>query len=213
MAVIDRVKQRLEELEPGLPAGVEIVPVYDRSNLISAAIDTLRTTLVEEILIVALVIVVFLLHVRSTLIVAVTLPVAILLAFIPMSYQGLTANIMSLGGIAVAIGAMVDAAIVMIENVHRRLSETQTSLDEPGKPSRVDVIIDAMQQVGPSIFFSLLIITVSFSAGICARGFGREVVLASRVYQDLLDGVRRAALGHARAGACRLADSRAPARR
>jgi Cu(I)/Ag(I) efflux system membrane protein CusA/SilA len=160
LSVIDRVKERLEELKPGLPAGVEIIPVYDRSNLITAAIETLRTTLIEEILIVALVIVVFLLHLRSTLIVAVTLPVAILLAFIPMSYQGLTANIMSLGGIAVAIGAMVDAAIVMIENVHKRLNEID--IEAPDQPSRVDVIVEAMQQVGPSIFFSLLIITVSF---------------------------------------------------
>lgn len=162
LAVIDRVKERLEEIKPGLPAGVEIVPVYDRSNLISAAIDTLRTTLVEEILIVALVLIVFLLHVRSTLIVAVTLPVAILLAFIPMGYQGLTANIMSLGGIAVAIGAMVDAAIVMVENVHRRLSDLQDEGGVVRGSARVDAIVQAMQQVGPSIFFSLLIITVSF---------------------------------------------------
>jgi len=160
LGVIDRVKQRIEEIRPGLPAGVEIVPTYDRSNLILAAIETLRTTLFEEILIVSLVIVVFLWHLRSTLIAAVMLPVAILIAFIPMSYQGVTANIMSLGGIAVAIGAMVDAAIVMIENVHKRLRETQT--DESDGPSRVEVIVDAMQQVGPSIFFSLLIITVSF---------------------------------------------------
>ena len=156
LAVINRVKQRLEELEPGLPESLEIVPVYDRSSLILAAVETLRRTLIEEMLIVSLVIVIFLLHVRSTLIVALTLPIAVLLAFIPMNYQGLTANVMSLGGIAVAIGAMVDAAIVMIENVHKRLAISDNT------KKRTQVIIEAMQEVGPSIFFSLLIITVSF---------------------------------------------------
>ena len=157
LAVIERVKKRIQEIQPGLPQGVEIVPVYDRSDLITRAIDTLRTTLWEEMLIVALVIGVFLLHVRSALVAIVTLPVAILLSFIPMYYQGLTANIMSLGGIAVAIGAMVDAAIVIVDNIHKRLqSHTAES------PSRTTVIIQAMQEVGPSIFFSLLIITVSF---------------------------------------------------
>jgi len=157
LAVIERVKERIEEIKPGLPQGVEIVPVYDRSSLIKRAIDTLRTTLWEEMLIVALVIGVFLLHVRSALVAIVTLPVAILLSFIPMYYQGLTANIMSLGGIAVAIGAMVDAAIVIVDNIHKRLKSHVAD-----GPSRTTVIIHAMQEVGPSIFFSLLIITVSF---------------------------------------------------
>ena len=163
LGVIERVKERLEEIKPGLPGNVEIVPVYDRSILIGNAIDTLRRILFEEMLIVSLVIVAFLLHFRSTLVAVITLPVAILLAFIPMSYQGLTANIMSLGGIAVAIGAMVDAAIVMVENTHRRLGELQG--DRPSEVSskaRIDTVIRAMQEVGPSIFFSLLIITVSF---------------------------------------------------
>jgi Cu(I)/Ag(I) efflux system membrane protein CusA/SilA len=157
LAVINRVKERIGEIQPGLPAGVEIVPVYDRSDLITRAIDTLRTTLWEEMLVVALIIGVFLLHVRSALVAIVTLPVAILLSFIPMYYQGLTANIMSLGGIAVAIGAMVDAAIVIVDNIHKRLQG-----EGSGDTSRTDVIIRAMQEVGPSIFFSLLIITVSF---------------------------------------------------
>ena len=157
LAVIERVKDRIQEIQAGLPPGVEIVPVYDRSELITRAINTLRTTLWEEMLIVALVIGVFLLHVRSALVAIVTLPVAILLSFIPMYYQGLTANIMSLGGIAVAIGAMVDAAIVIVDNIHKRLQSHQTD-----GPSRTEVIIQAMQEVGPSIFFSLLIITVSF---------------------------------------------------
>jgi Cu(I)/Ag(I) efflux system membrane protein CusA/SilA len=155
--VIGRVKERIEALRPSLPAGVEIVPVYDRSSLIERAIETLRRTLIEEMVIVSLVIAAFLLHVRSALIAVVTLPIAILLSFIPMYYQGLTANIMSLGGIAVAIGAMVDAAIVIIDNVHKRLQAGQLEGE-----SRTAVIIEAMQEVGPSVFFSLLIITVSF---------------------------------------------------
>ena len=123
LTVINRVKARIAELQTGLPKGVELVPVYDRSSLIKRAINTLKKTLVEEMVIVSLVIIIFLLHVRSALVAIVTLPIAILLAFIPMYYQGLTANIMSLGGIAVAIGAMVDAAIVIIDNIHKRLQD------------------------------------------------------------------------------------------
>ncbi|MCZ6895378.1 MAG: CusA/CzcA family heavy metal efflux RND transporter, partial [Gammaproteobacteria bacterium] len=155
--VIERVKARLDVLRTSLPDGVEIVPVYDRSSLIERAIDTLQSTLIEEMLIVSLVIGLFLLHARSAFVAILTLPIAILLSFIPMSYMGLTANIMSLGGIAVAIGAMVDAAIVIIDNVHKRL-QGQSLEGE----SRTRVIIEAMQEVGPSIFFALLIITVSF---------------------------------------------------
>ena len=155
--VIDRVKERIDVLRESLPPGVEIVPVYDRSSLIERAIDTLRNTLIEEMLIVSLVIGAFLLHARSAFVAILTLPIAILLSFIPMFYQGLTANIMSLGGIAVAIGAMVDAAIVIIDNIHKRLQGQALSGE-----SRTEAIIEAMQEVGPSIFFSLLIITVSF---------------------------------------------------
>jgi Cu(I)/Ag(I) efflux system membrane protein CusA/SilA len=158
--VINRVKARLEEVKASLPEGVEIIPVYDRSGLIERSIDTLSRTLSEEILIVSLVIIVFLLHLRSALVAIITLPIAILLAFIPMYYQGLTANIMSLGGIAVAIGAMVDAAIAIVENIHRRLALWREQTDS--SQSRTDVIIAAMQEVGPSIFFALLIIAVSF---------------------------------------------------
>jgi len=159
LAVIERVKERLKEVRSALPEGVEIVTTYDRSELIQRAIDTLNRTLIEEMIIVSLVIMVFLLHFRSSLIAILTLPIAILLSFIPMSFQGLTANIMSLGGIAVAIGAMVDASIVMIENIHKRLERAG---DEARGPGRREIIIRAMQEVGPSIFFSLLIITVSF---------------------------------------------------
>lgn len=154
--VIERVKQRLEEVQSGLPEGVEVVITYDRSDLILSAIDTLKTTLIEEMIVVSLIIVIFLLHIRSALVACITLPIAILLAFIPMAGQGLTANIMSLGGIAVAIGAMVDAAVVMMDNVHKKLSVEHKSED------RKALIISAMQDVGPSIFFSLVIITISF---------------------------------------------------
>ena len=158
LLVIDRVKQRLEEVKKSLPEGVEIVTVYDRSDLIKRAIKTLKDTLTEEMIAVSLVIILFLLHLRSALIAIITLPIAILLAFIPMSLQQLPANIMSLGGIAVAIGAMVDAAITIIENIHYRLE----NISKPTDSQRQQIIIQAMQEVGPSIFFALLIITVSF---------------------------------------------------
>ena len=156
LAVIERVKQRLEDVQAGLPEGVEVVTTYDRSNLIQRAIDTLTHTLITEMVVVALVIFAFLLHVRSALVACITLPIAILLAFLPLKAQGLTANIMSLGGIAVAIGAMVDAAVVMVDNIHKKLALTEEGDD------RRTLIIGAMQDVGPSIFFSLLIITLSF---------------------------------------------------
>ena len=166
--VIHRVKARLNELQASLPAGVEIVTIYDRSTLIDNAIHTLKRTLSEEMLIVSVVIIVFLLHLRSALVALITLPIAILLAFIPMYYQGLSANIMSLGGIAVAIGAMVDAAIAIVENIHRRLELWQQ--DPHSKQSGSAVIIDAMQEVGPSIFFALLIIAVSFMPVFALQG-------------------------------------------
>ncbi len=154
--VINRIKQRLTEVKSSLPDGVEIITTYDRSGLIDDAINTLKLTLLEEILIVSVVIMLFLMHFQSSLIVIISLPIAILLAFIPLSAQQLSANIMSLGGIAVAIGAMVDAAIVMIDNIHKQLENSSSD------KSRTEVTIQAMQQVGPSIFFSLLIITLAF---------------------------------------------------
>jgi Cu(I)/Ag(I) efflux system membrane protein CusA/SilA len=159
LAVIERVKARLDEIRAGLPEGVEIVTSYDRSELIEGAIGTLRRTLLEEMAIVSFVIFAFLLHVRSALIPILTIPVGVLLAFVPMLHQGLTANIMSLGGIAVAIGAMVDASIIVVENCHKRLEEWEHA----GRPgSRNAVLLAAMQEVGPSLFFALLVITVSF---------------------------------------------------
>ncbi|WP_020179916.1 CusA/CzcA family heavy metal efflux RND transporter [Methylopila sp. M107] len=154
--VIGNVKAKIAALMPSLPAGTEIVPVYDRSHLIEAAIETLKSTLIEESIVVALVTIVFLLHVRSALVAILMLPVGILMAFGAMKALGIGANIMSLGGIAIAVGAMIDAAIVMIENAHKHLERAA-----PGKP-RVEVLIEAAQEVGPALFFSLLIITVSF---------------------------------------------------
>jgi Cu(I)/Ag(I) efflux system membrane protein CusA/SilA len=154
--VIDSVKARVAEMASSLPQGVSLLPVYDRSALIHAAIESLKTTLLEESLVVALVCFVFLLHARSALVAILMLPVGVLMAFAAMKALGLGSNIMSLGGIAIAIGAMVDAAIVMIENAHKHLERA------PPGANRVQVLIDAATEVGPSLFFSLLIITVSF---------------------------------------------------
>ena len=156
LSAIQNVKDRLADIAPSLPEGVTIDAVYDRSDLINRAIDTLKETLFEESAIVALVCIIFLLHARSALVAIVTLPLGILMAYICMWLLGLSSNIMSLGGIAIAIGAMVDAAIVMIENAHKRLERAP-----PGK-ARSEVIIEAAVEVGPALFFSLLIITVSF---------------------------------------------------
>ena len=156
LSVIQHTKDRIAEIAPSLPDGVTIEAVYDRSDLIYRAIDTLKRTLIEESIIVALVCVIFLMHARSALVAIITLPLGILLAYICMWALGLSSNIMSLGGIAIAIGAMVDAAIVMIENAHKRIERAP-----PGKP-RTETIIEAAVEVGPALFFSLLIITVSF---------------------------------------------------
>lgn len=156
LATINRVKQKLEDLKAGLPEGVEIIPVYDRSGLIERAVATLQEKLIEESIVVALICIVFLLHFRSAFVAIFTLPVGILMAFIVMNYQGLNANIMSLGGIAIAIGAMIDAAIVMIENAHKHLEK------DKGNRDHWEIIAIAAKQVGPALFFSLLIITFSF---------------------------------------------------
>ncbi|THF61137.1 efflux RND transporter permease subunit [Pseudothauera nasutitermitis] len=160
LEVIRGIKDKIAELAPGLPAGVEIIPVYDRSALIERAIDTLKTTLIEESLIVAAVCVVFLLHVRSALVAIVSLPVGMLIAFLAMQWLGIGSNIMSLGGIAIAIGTMVDGAIVMIENAHKHLERLGDKAADTR--ARAAAMIDACREVGPAIFFSLLIITVSF---------------------------------------------------
>ncbi len=164
LATIAAVKEKFAQLQAGLPKGVEIVPVYDRSGLIERAVENLGYKLLEEFLVVALVCFVFLFHLRSALVAIVSLPLGILAAFILMYYQGVNANIMSLGGIAIAIGAMVDAAVVMIENAHKHLE--RWSHEHPGATlageARWQVIGDAAAEVGPALFFSLLIITLSF---------------------------------------------------
>jgi len=161
--VINGVKQKLREIAPSLPPGVQIMPGYDRSGLIDASIKTLQRDLIEEAIIVSLVIIVFLFHFRSALIAILALPIAVLVSFIPMYWLGVTSNIMSLGGIALAIGVLVDASIVMVENGYRHLSERQERNTEPvSEPERYQILIAAAKQVGPALFFSLLIIVVSF---------------------------------------------------
>ena len=163
LTVIDGVKKKLAEIKPSLPPGVEMVSGYDRSGLIHASIKTLQRDLLEEAAIVSVVIIIFLFHFRSALIPILTLPIAVLAAFIPLYYLHVTSNIMSLGGLALAIGVLVDAAIVMVENGYRQLSEHQSSQSEPlPEPQRRKILLDSAKQVGPAIFFSLVIIVVSF---------------------------------------------------
>jgi Cu(I)/Ag(I) efflux system membrane protein CusA/SilA len=165
--VIDRVKLKIDEIEPGLPAGVTIESAYDRSDLIMKSVDTLTHSLTEEAIVVSLIILIFLFHIRSSLVVVLTLPVAVLIGFIFMRQLGITSNIMSLGGIAIAVGVIVDASIVMVENAYRKLAQYQDNQrpDEegpPDEPTRKQIIKEACQQVGPALFFSMLIIITSF---------------------------------------------------
>lgn len=164
LETIDGIKAKLASLRASLPKGVEVVPVYDRSTLIHSAVTNLRDKLIEEFIVVALVCVVFLFHLRSALVAIVSLPLGVLAAFIVMVYQGVNANIMSLGGIAIAIGAMVDAAIVMVENAHKHIEHYE--LQHPDEPltvnARWQLMTDAAIEVGPALFFSLLIVTLSF---------------------------------------------------
>ncbi|HEB85135.1 MAG TPA: efflux RND transporter permease subunit, partial [Bacteroidetes bacterium] len=156
LATIERVKERLEELKAGLPEGVRIVPAYDRSDLIHRAIETLRGKLTEEIIVVALVTILFLLHFPSALVALFTLPAGVLIALLVMKWMGINANIMSLGGIAIAIGVMVDASVVLVENAHKHIERDR------GRKNHIQIISEASREVGPALFFSLLIITVSF---------------------------------------------------
>ncbi|MCL4551114.1 MAG: efflux RND transporter permease subunit [Bacteroidetes bacterium] len=161
LSVIEGVKKKLAELKQGLPPDIKVTPVYDRSSLIERAIETLKDKLIEEILIVAFVCIIFLMHFRSAFVAIFTLPTAILMSFIVMRAQGINANIMSLGGIAIAIGAMVDAAIIMIENAHKHIEHDMQKPPEQRR-ERWQLIIEAAKEVGPSLFYSLLVITVSF---------------------------------------------------
>jgi copper/silver efflux system protein len=162
LQVIDGIKRKLAQIKPSLPAGVEVVPAYDRSGLIHDSIRTLQHNLIEEAVIVSLVCIFFLFHFRSALIPILTIPLAVLMSFIPMYYLHVTSNIMSLGGLALAIGVLVDAAIVMVENGYRHLSEHPLNASGIPEPERRRILIDAAKQVGPALFFSLLIIVVSF---------------------------------------------------
>ena len=163
LATIQGVRAKIEELKKGLPVGIEIVPVYDRGDLIERAVASLTTSLLQELVIVSIVVLIFLLHVRSAFVAMVTVPLGILIAFIVMRFQGLNANIMSLGGIAITIGAMVDGAIVMIENAHSRLAAATASKGgELSSDERWATIGESCREVGPALFFSLLVITVSF---------------------------------------------------
>jgi Cu(I)/Ag(I) efflux system membrane protein CusA/SilA len=163
LSTIEGVREKLEELKRGLPEGVEIIPVYDRGNLIERAVASLNESLLQELAVVSLVVILFLLHVRSALVAIITLPMGILMAFIIMKMQGLNANIMSLGGIAITIGTMVDGAIVMVENAHKHLAQaTADKGAELSDDERWKTIGNASREVGPALFFSLLIITVSF---------------------------------------------------
>jgi copper/silver efflux system protein len=163
LTVINGVKQKLQEIKPSLPVSVEIVAGYDRAGLIHASIETLQRDLLEEAIIVSIVIVIFLFHFRSALIPILTLPIAVVAAFIPMYYLNVSSNIMSLGGLALAIGVLVDAAIVMVENGYRQLSEHQARESTPlSESQRIRILLDSAKQVGPAIFFSLVIIVVSF---------------------------------------------------
>ncbi|MDQ7001529.1 MAG: CusA/CzcA family heavy metal efflux RND transporter [Ghiorsea sp.] len=159
LATIERVREKLEDLKAGLPEGVEIIPVYDRGDLIERAVDNLKEKLIEESIVVAIICLIFLMHVRSALVAIISLPIGILMAFLIMSWQGLSANIMSLGGIAIAIGAMIDGAIVMIENAHKHMEKLK---EDAGVKARWDAVLTSSKEVGPALFFSLLIITVSF---------------------------------------------------
>ncbi len=161
LEVIERVKTRLAELESSLPEDVQVITAYDRSELINSAIDNLTEKLIEESIIVALVIIAFLLHVRSSLVAIFTLPTAVLASFLIMKLQGINANIMSLGGIAIAIGAMVDASIVMVENAYKHLADENHKPPEERKP-HWETVLESAKEVGPSIFYSLLVITISF---------------------------------------------------
>jgi Cu(I)/Ag(I) efflux system membrane protein CusA/SilA len=179
LSVIEGVKKKIDELRGSLPPGVRIVPVYDRSQLIHRSIDTLREKLIEESIIVSLVCIVFLWHFRSALVAIIMLPTAILLSFIPFAALHLTANIMSLGGIAIAIGAMVDAAIIMIENAHKELEHARSKAGALTNQERVEAILRAARRMGRPLFFSLLVITVSFVPVFTLEG------QAGRLFQPL----------------------------
>lgn len=172
LAVIERLKARIAEVQPTLPAGVKLVPVYDRSRLIKESVDTLTHALAEQLITVVLVIFIFLLHFRSTLVAALMLPAAVLIAFIPMKWLGVSSNLMSLGGIVLAVGDLVDAAVVLVDDAHRKLEKLKFPYTQA---QRIDAILQACRGVGPPIFFSLLLLVVSFLPVFALEGQGRRL--------------------------------------
>ena len=215
LSAIRAVQTRLDELKPSLPPGVEIVTTYDRSQLIERAVDNLREKLTEEFIVVAIVCLVFLLHVRSALVVIISLPLGVLISFIVMRYQGVNANIMSLGGIAIAIGAMVDAAIVMIENVHKHLEAAQQQRAD-GRLTAEATLDPGDRSVGGSRTRAVLLAAdhhLLVPAGVHARGAGGPAVRPAGVYQDLRDGGLGRTGGHAGPGPDGLPDPRTHPRR
>ena len=199
--VIGRVKEKIRQIEPGLPEGVKIVPVYDRSQLIRHSIDTLKSTVIEVIITVCLVVLLFLWHIPSALIPMITIPVAVLIAFIPFRAMGITANIMSLGGIAIAIGAMVDASIVVVEQAHKKLEAWEAS---GRRGDYREVVIEAVKEVGGPSFFALLVIAVSFIPVLRSGGAGRAAVQAAGLHEEPRHDRGRGAGHHARPGAAAL---------
>ena len=195
--VIESVKTKLTELKSSLPPGVEVVTTYDRSDLIDRSIETLRHTLIEELLIVSVVILIFLWHIPSAIIPILTIPIAVILAFIPMHAMGLTANIMSLGGIAIAIGAMVDASIVVVEQTHKKLEQWESD----GRPgSATHVIIEAVKEVGGPSFFSLLGDRSLVHADLRAAIPGRSFIQTAGVHEELLHDDCGGTCNYARSG-------------
>ena len=181
--VIERVKEKIKkDIAPSLPKGVKIVTTYDRSDLIQRSVDTLKEEIIKLSIAVSVVCIVFLFHLPSALVVILTLPIAIIISFICMYYLGVTSNIMSLSGIAIAIGAMVDASIIMVENAHKKLEEWE----EQGRPgSRTEVIIEAAKEVGPSLFFALLVITVGFLPVFTLQGQAGRLFKPLAYHEDL----------------------------
>ena len=197
MNVIGRVKERLKAIEPTLPAGVKIVTTYDRSELIERSIKTLKHELILEMLIVSLIILIFLWHIPSAVIPIVTIPAAVILSFIPMNLFGISSNIMSLGGIAVAIGALVDAAVVVVENAHKKLEVWEAT---GRKGDYKEILIGAIQEVGRPSFFSLLVIAVAFMPIFALEAQEGRLFRPARVHEELRDGDRGAPRDHARSG-------------
>ena len=193
LAVIEAIKQRLGELRGSLPAGVEIIETYDRSALIERSVDNLFEKLMEEFLVVALICALFLFHFRSAAVILISLPIGILTAFIVMNTQGINANIMSLGGIAIAIGAMVDAAIVMVETYHKHIAREGLT-----DKNRWHLVAKAASEVGPALFFSLLIITLSFLPIFALEAQEGRLFQTTRVYQNICNGCRSRAFRNAR---------------